>query len=253
MSNIKESLVKLAHDKPELRAHLVPLLREAGGYVIGPGGLEKPKKTDLKPNTIHYMGASSSPSLVVVTKVSDDRIEFLNDKGRSQGEQRWIAEDLIYKGDATWLKKYASYVTKYDSWKAVMPGTKVDPKKFFRDRERGYVVVEAVAAASKFPRGDAWYGAEEYGGVGGVEKDGKMLYEINTTRGQADELAKDKRFKVVGKFQTSRQSLNNKQKVALLDHHLCACRVELEDGDLRRCYIQPPDVAFFEDEVRRHF
>lgn len=49
-------------------------------------------------------------------------------------------------------------------------------------------------------------------------------------------------------------SLNNMQRVALLDHHLCACRVDLEEGGgaVKRCYIQPPDVAFYKDEVERH-
>lgn len=50
------------------------------------------------------------------------------------------------------------------------------------------------------------------------------------------------------------QSLNSKQRVALIDHHLCACRVELDQKtqDVKRCYIQPPDVAFYKDEVERH-
>jgi len=49
-------------------------------------------------------------------------------------------------------------------------------------------------------------------------------------------------------------SLNNKQKVALIDHHLCACRVELDEqnGGVKKCFIQPADVSFYEDEVRRH-
>ena len=47
--------------------------------------------------------------------------------------------------------------------------------------------------------------------------------------------------------------LNNLQRVALLDHHLCACRTEPDDqGGIKRCYIQPPDVSFFKDEVERH-
>jgi len=50
------------------------------------------------------------------------------------------------------------------------------------------------------------------------------------------------------------KSLNNKQKVALLDHCLCGCRVEIDEqnGGVKKCYIQPPDVSFYEDEVRRH-
>lgn len=190
---------KVAQDNPETRRHLVPLLSKyAQGYTIGPGGLGKPKRTKIEPNTIHYMGASSDPSLVIVTKVSDDSIEFLDEKGRKRRDQAWIAHDLIARGDATWLKTYASYVAKYENWKKAQPGTKVDPKKFFRDREPVTVLVEAVGAASKFPRGDAWYGAEEYGNVGGREKDdGTFQYEIETHRGPLEKLKKDKRFKII--------------------------------------------------------
>lgn len=50
------------------------------------------------------------------------------------------------------------------------------------------------------------------------------------------------------------RSLNNKQRVALLDHHLCSCRVELNEADqgVKKCYIQLPDVSFYKDEVERH-
>lgn len=50
------------------------------------------------------------------------------------------------------------------------------------------------------------------------------------------------------------KSLNNKQKVALLDHLLCSLRVELDEttGGVKKTSIQPPDVAFFKEEVERH-
>ncbi len=49
------------------------------------------------------------------------------------------------------------------------------------------------------------------------------------------------------------QTLSDAQRVALLDHHLCACRVEEnpKSGNMK-CYIQPPDVSFYKDEVDRH-
>ena len=48
------------------------------------------------------------------------------------------------------------------------------------------------------------------------------------------------------------QSLSSRQKQALLDHHLCACRVEedAEDGSVK-CTIAPPDVSFYWDELDR--
>ena len=42
------------------------------------------------------------------------------------------------------------------------------------------------------------------------------------------------------------------QRIALLDHHLCACRSEeQEDGNIRY-YVSPPDVGFYRDELERH-
>jgi len=50
------------------------------------------------------------------------------------------------------------------------------------------------------------------------------------------------------------QEMSDAQRIALLDHHLCACRVEEnpQSGGEPKCYIQPPDVAFYKDEVERH-
>jgi len=47
--------------------------------------------------------------------------------------------------------------------------------------------------------------------------------------------------------------LTARQRTALLDHHLCACRCE-EDGDSGevKCFIAPPDVSMFFDELDRY-
>lgn len=49
------------------------------------------------------------------------------------------------------------------------------------------------------------------------------------------------------------QEMDDKQRLALLDHHLCACRVEENEksGDYK-FFVAIPDVAFFKDEVTRH-
>ncbi len=48
-------------------------------------------------------------------------------------------------------------------------------------------------------------------------------------------------------------SLNTKQKGGLIDHLLCGCRVEEnpKTGEMR-CFIAPPDVAFYWDELDRN-
>ena len=45
---------------------------------------------------------------------------------------------------------------------------------------------------------------------------------------------------------------NDKQRIALLDHHLCGIRSNEVDGGEMKYYIQPPDVAFYKDELERH-
>lgn len=49
------------------------------------------------------------------------------------------------------------------------------------------------------------------------------------------------------------QELSPTQQVALIDHHLCALRVEenTETGT-KKFMIAPPDVAFYKDEIERH-
>jgi len=49
------------------------------------------------------------------------------------------------------------------------------------------------------------------------------------------------------------QGLTDGEKVALLDHHLCACRgtEDEQTGDMK-FFLQPADVAFYREEVERH-
>lgn len=49
------------------------------------------------------------------------------------------------------------------------------------------------------------------------------------------------------------QSLTTPEKTALLDHHLCACgQREVEQTGEMKYFVEPPDVAFFWDELDRH-
>ena len=47
--------------------------------------------------------------------------------------------------------------------------------------------------------------------------------------------------------------LTDGERVALLDHHLCACKgtEDEQTGDMKFS-LQPPDVAFYREEVERH-
>jgi len=49
------------------------------------------------------------------------------------------------------------------------------------------------------------------------------------------------------------QSLNTEQRTALLDHHLCACRVELDKKTSDPKFsIAPPDFVGYRGEIERH-
>lgn len=49
------------------------------------------------------------------------------------------------------------------------------------------------------------------------------------------------------------KNLTNEQKTALIDHLLCACKVEEDEktGDVK-CSIATPEVSFFLEELKRH-
>ena len=66
-------------------------------------------------------------------------------------------------------------------------------------------------------------------------------------------LLADKPYKfVITLAQDQWEQLNDSQKVALLDHHLCACQAEEnEHGDIK-FWVQPPDVEFYQAEIERH-
>lgn len=232
-------LQKLASDVPATRAHLVPLLRKyAAGFSITDGGLVPAQKADLKPNTIHYLGASSSPKLVIVVNVTDNVIEFLDSHQdyKKQSIERWIGEDLIARGDATAAKDRRSRGE-------YAPGASVNPKKWVKDMEVGYVYVEGVPGAPH-PQGDAWYTAELYGGVGGLdhpdypEDSGILIYEIRIRWGQMSKLKKDRRLKIVKDFAPKRS-------------RKFACRTALAQKHTSHHRPQPGEVILY--SVGPHF
>jgi len=49
------------------------------------------------------------------------------------------------------------------------------------------------------------------------------------------------------------QRLSDAKRLALLDHHLCGCAAEenKQTGD-SKFWLAPPDVAFYQEEVKRH-
>ncbi len=84
--------------------------RARSRFVIGSGGLTRPKTVALKVGRIYSMGASSSPEAIRVLSVTDEHIRYrAESQYRDQKPmiiQRWIGEDLIATGEATFRKHY---------------------------------------------------------------------------------------------------------------------------------------------------
>lgn len=113
-------------------------------FSIGGGGLESLKsKYLIQPNTSYWMGASSDPNLVYVTKITKDRVSYLADTSNSDKEsgiQRKSFEDLVSRGTDTWLKgpypKY--YPEEVKKFKKLVQGKSVPKEK--RDDLKTYRV-----------------------------------------------------------------------------------------------------------------
>jgi hypothetical protein len=87
-----------------------------------------------------------------------------------------------------------------------------------------------------------------------TEVDGTVIIGKSSKASPLLALASGKAFKFVitlGADEWGR--LNALQQKALLDHHLCACRSQENDQTGKsKFWIQPADVSFYEDEIRRH-
>lgn len=82
----------------------------SGRYRIEFGtGLVETAKHGVAPGVIYAMGASSSPDLIEVVYVTDDRIGYKKPFGRDASTkviERWIGEDLIARGEKTFKERY---------------------------------------------------------------------------------------------------------------------------------------------------
>lgn len=189
-------LVKRAHatTDPAKKVAFLKAALHMAGYVVGPEGLEEPRKgITLQPNTIYWIGASSTPSMVLVTKVTDDSIEYMDPYNKQKRKiQRWIGEDLITKGSSRWLSTYAKYQPEFaKSIRSMLNGGKGKIEKL-SDWDRVRITVK-----SKDPSKDLWREAEAYGNVRGLDDtDGGMLYQIDGFRNEVEKVKKDSRFTV---------------------------------------------------------
>lgn len=169
----------------------------AAGYAIGPGGLTLTEGgITLQKGAMYGMGASSSPDLVILTDVSDDKVKYVSYpfNGSPRTIEAWIAKDLLAKGTRQRLKQYGKYMdpkTK-SSMESLLKGGKGRSENM---NDWKQVTVQAIASE---PGVDQWRAAEQYGNVGGLDDDKHgMIYEIETFQKTVPEIKKDKRLKVL--------------------------------------------------------
>lgn len=172
-------------------------VKTAGGYVVGPGGLEAPESNiTLQKGAMYGLGASSSPNLVILTDVSDTKIKYLNYpyNGSPSTMEAWIAKDLLAKGTRTYLRTYGSHIDKKlkSSMESLLKGGKGISENM---NDWKQVTIQAVAAD---PGKDEWRAAEEYGNVGGLDDpEHGQIYEIEAFNSEVPKIKKDKRLKVL--------------------------------------------------------
>ncbi len=151
----------------------------------------------LQTNTVYWMGASSSPTMIYVTSVDDKAIEYIDPNGsprtteRIQRIQRGIGEDLIIKGSRRWLEVYGEYQPRHaESIRSMLAGGHgmTEP---LRDYDRIEISVRAKDPAS----GDLWRHAESYGNVVGFSPAvGPYIYKISGFRRDVEPALRDPLF-----------------------------------------------------------
>ena len=188
----------------------------------------------LQPNTVYYMGASSSPDMMIVSKVDETHIEYYRYPYETPLRmERDIAEDLITRGCRRWMEnhkdhmEYAWVPGMYASLRDMLEGKPSDRLVSVDDYRRVSVEVAVAEDApdymmaddsfpSKSVKVDFWRELEQYGSVGGrnppaVFVDGiertitsqrLMRYIVSTTKGELKALKNDKRFKVICEVKT---------------------------------------------------
>lgn len=197
LSTIGKPSLMQSKDEPSVRDLISELKSlDEGGLVIGAHGLSKPKSgLRVQKNTVYHIGASSSPSMILVTSVSKDMVRYqhypFGKKGKTTSSQMWIFQDLAIQGMTTWLKTYGKYQPQLArAYEKLMSDKPVKPNG------DGYQPVKILAKAAK-PGEDLWREAERYGSVGGLGEKDDMTYEIRTDMNALENLKKDKQFKIL--------------------------------------------------------
>jgi len=187
--------------------------KPTGTFMIGGGGL-RPIMTNIIPLEVggtYYLGASSSPKQIIITKLDNATITYRTYPfGEDFRIERVAGEDLIRTGLVTRLKLIQNSPFKgfEDDIKNITLLLASDDdgvmKRNFQDFQPVSVKVDLTRKPKDANEDDRfWRHAESFGGVGGfgfIDKKGNRIgdeikgYSIVTTRGQLDEIKNDPLF-----------------------------------------------------------
>ena len=184
---------------------------EESGYIInfGAGTMDKPSnKIHIAPNSIYYLGASSSPKMILVTKVDDKTIVYFDPwgGGKTQRIETWIGKDLITKGVSTQLKSYGGHMSPQEKTTLQnnldgKPGP-LNGKAKASDWARIEVEVRGNKKAEpKWKEEDFYYYLERFGNVGSkshISDTGDFLYTVEMWNSNLNDLKKDKKVEILG-------------------------------------------------------
>ena len=112
-TEIEDEDIKENKVEEQLRGQIRNILKEVM-YTMGARGLQAVETgvIHLEKNSVYYMGASSSPDQIIITKVDDNYIEYvkpIDNNSRKLKIERPIGESLILDGSNTWLKTYGRF------------------------------------------------------------------------------------------------------------------------------------------------
>lgn len=170
----------------------------------------------LQEKHAYYLGASSSPDLVIVTAVTDDYVTIARYPWRGAGQriQRPIADDLIAQGTGTWLRQRElraastleghepSYIREWliqtaPMAEALMALVAGQASKLVHDPVAWQRVRATCRPAPGQEGKDLWYAAERHGSMLGTYGEGDGLrYEVIVSREGLDALRADPLFVV---------------------------------------------------------
>lgn len=176
-------------------------------YSIGSAGLRKLEKGGIRLQAGHayYLGASSSPDMIIVSSVTEESVSFYRGHFRTpcQRMERPIADDLIRQGTATWLASYGKRIEEHpseagpellslvSSLRGLLEMRPSTLRHDVRDYQRVRVTVNPSHADASVD--SLWPFAEQYGNVGSMGR----LISIEGPRKNAMRVSTDPLFVIV--------------------------------------------------------